>query len=297
LALSGQYDGEYVAGCASDRCGYFGTWPSTPRQATVLTLKPVLYLVDMERMYTRRGLLTEQYPVRSKSIFDAIFVIITHLPLALQMLNIRLRRQYPLCQLLGGRMVSWILHEKSNSQSLTRTYFIQIHCHPFRRSGSRLETSRSPWIDFCGLIRGLLLVCRRPISRSSSPNVAAGSLRLVEPLLVILVRRHQLLLTLPLMALLSLILLDYNSQYSVVYRIPSPNITFLQPQFLCNKSPAMPTIFGMECWATLPYHASGCKCLCFGCFAIISLWKNQTFSHYVKVTTEGPLALRSRWWQ
>lgn len=106
LALSGQYDGEYVAGCASDRCGYFGTWPSTPRQATVLTLKPVLYLVDMERMYTRRGLLTEQYPVRSKSIFDAIFVIITHLPLALQMLNIRLRRQYPLCQLLGGRMVS-----------------------------------------------------------------------------------------------------------------------------------------------------------------------------------------------
>jgi hypothetical protein len=25
LALSGPYDGEYVAGCASDRCGYFGT--------------------------------------------------------------------------------------------------------------------------------------------------------------------------------------------------------------------------------------------------------------------------------
>ncbi|KIM71884.1 hypothetical protein PILCRDRAFT_16633 [Piloderma croceum F 1598] len=44
VALSGPYAGEYVAGCASDTCGY---------------------LINLERLYALRGLLVRRYPVRS----------------------------------------------------------------------------------------------------------------------------------------------------------------------------------------------------------------------------------------
>jgi hypothetical protein len=47
ISTDGPYSGEFVAGCASDSCGY---------------------LVGIERMYTKRGLLLKKYPPRSAGL-------------------------------------------------------------------------------------------------------------------------------------------------------------------------------------------------------------------------------------
>ena len=65
LAQSGVYSGEYVAGCTFDCCGYLG---KTTRHVN-LDLKAWFCMLDsvsLERLYTRRGLLLERYPVRGK---------------------------------------------------------------------------------------------------------------------------------------------------------------------------------------------------------------------------------------
>jgi hypothetical protein len=64
VAVRGPYAGEYVAGCATDTCGYLSksfymhTEGYNPSEAT--------WTVNLERLYALRGLLVRRYPVRCK---------------------------------------------------------------------------------------------------------------------------------------------------------------------------------------------------------------------------------------
>ena len=64
-ALSGPYEGEYVAGCAADICGYISK-PEFASMSCSYISKP-LHIANLERMYPMRGLLLRKYPIRRKS--------------------------------------------------------------------------------------------------------------------------------------------------------------------------------------------------------------------------------------
>jgi len=55
--------GEYVAGCASEHCGYISEFNSSKEGCKT----DCLYQVCIERMYTKIGLLIGKYPVRGMS--------------------------------------------------------------------------------------------------------------------------------------------------------------------------------------------------------------------------------------
>jgi hypothetical protein len=63
-----QVNGEYVAQCARNKCGYFGTTNSlNKRRPTKLTFY-MLRIVPLERFYPRKVLQVKAYPKRSKFI-------------------------------------------------------------------------------------------------------------------------------------------------------------------------------------------------------------------------------------
>jgi hypothetical protein len=68
LANDGPYIGEYVAGCASDTCGYIGKPVfELPKFGRLLTAF-LPHIVCIERLYTKMGLYLQRYPMRSKHI-------------------------------------------------------------------------------------------------------------------------------------------------------------------------------------------------------------------------------------
>jgi|SRR5258708_7860352 hypothetical protein len=70
IPLEGQYKGEYVAGCAFNRCGYLGEHRIWTHLGLYKANSQPTRLVCIERWYSRRGLLIDQYPRRRKFVFD-----------------------------------------------------------------------------------------------------------------------------------------------------------------------------------------------------------------------------------
>jgi hypothetical protein len=65
VSLTGEYSGEYIAGCPYGRCGFVGEYASFLFYFRLLTISNT-HAVPLERMYSRRGLLIERHPLRRR---------------------------------------------------------------------------------------------------------------------------------------------------------------------------------------------------------------------------------------
>lgn len=70
MVVTGEFRGEYVAGCANDLCGYYGKL-----HAICFGQLIGISLVFLEHHYTQRGLLIKSYPLRGM-----LWSLICHLP-------------------------------------------------------------------------------------------------------------------------------------------------------------------------------------------------------------------------
>jgi hypothetical protein len=62
LAVTGEYWGEYVAGCPTGSCAYLSK--SMNLYSKIYLITNFSLLVELERLYSKIGLLTKRYPLR-----------------------------------------------------------------------------------------------------------------------------------------------------------------------------------------------------------------------------------------
>jgi hypothetical protein len=72
LAVTGEYWGEYVAGCPTGSCGYLSK--SIYLYSKIYLILNLSLLVGLERLYSKAGLLTKRYPLRGTWTFLHLYI-------------------------------------------------------------------------------------------------------------------------------------------------------------------------------------------------------------------------------